>query len=73
MEPLNYSSQLTLEEFGQTWTDISLTKVVFQVFPTEINSKILRKATFFFIKASSFAQKTPPLPTEFYFFFLHRK
>jgi len=28
MQPVNYSSQLTLEEFGQTWTDIFLTKMM---------------------------------------------
>lgn len=70
MEPMNYSSQLTLEEFRQTRTDIFLTKNdVFQVFPTEIKSKILRKATFFSLKAPSFAQKNPPIPTDFFFFF----
>lgn len=69
MEPLNYSSQLTLEEFGQTWTDISLTKVVFQVFPTEINSKILRKATFFSLKHQVLRKKPHPCPLNFIFFF----
>lgn len=40
---------------------------VFQVFPTETSSKILGKATFFSLKASSFVQKNPPIPTEFFY------
>lgn len=40
---------------------------LFQVFPTEINSKILRKATLFSLKASSSAQKNPPSSTDFFY------
>ena len=41
---------------------------VFQVFPTEIISKILRKATFLALKDSSFVQKPPPIPNDFFFY-----
>jgi len=39
----------------------------FQIFPTEIKSKILRKSNgFFSLKTSSFVQKQPPIPTSFF-------
>lgn len=65
-QPVNYSSQLTLEEFGQTRTDIFFwQKWCVSNFPYRNKEQNTEKSNSFFIKNIKFCAKTTTHPYQF--------